>query len=214
MLTGDQNIADVQWIVQYKINDPVKYSFNVRNIKETVRDISESAMRLIVGDQSIDEVIVLSRQDIGYAAEQLIQKNLNDYQAGIEIVTVKLQNVNPPKRVQPSYNDVNSARQEEEKIRNEALQRYNEQIPKARGKAKQVEEEAVGYATKRINEAKGDASRFISFWNEYKKANVLTKNRIYIETMKEVLPKVENMYIIDEDLKGVLPLLNLQKGGK
>jgi len=214
MLTGDLNIADVEWIVQYRIKDPVKYLFNIRNVVETIRDLSESATRQIVGDRSGDEVIVLSRKEIADEIQILLQQKLDDYEAGIGIYTINLQNVNPPERVKPAFNDVNSAKQEKERILNEAWQQYNKIIPEAKGKAKRTIEEAEGFAVNRVNRAEGDADRFIQMYNQYKNAKSITKKRLYLETMQKILPKVEKVFIIDEDQAGILPLLNLDKGGK
>jgi membrane protease subunit HflK len=213
MLTGDLNIAEVEWIIQYQIKDPVAYLFNVRNVEETIRNLSESTMRQVVGDHSVDEVIILSRQEIAFEAHNLLQKYLDKYGTGIEIRTINLQNVTPPVPVQPSFNEVNSAMQEEERIVNEARQEYNRVIPEARGKAKQTIERAEGFAINRVNRARGDAHRFINVWEEYRKAQDVTKQRLYIETMEEVLNKVEKVYIIDEDQKGLLPHLDIGKGG-
>jgi modulator of FtsH protease HflK len=213
MLTGDLNIADVEWIVQYRIKDPVKYLFNIRNIEETIRDLSESLTRQIVGDRSGDEVIVLSRKEIADDVQIELQKSLDEYNSGIEIYTINLQNVNPPEPVKPAFNDVNSAKQEKERILNDAWQNYNQIIPEAKGKAKRTIEEAEGYAINRTNRASGDADKFIQIYNQYKKAKSVTKKRLYLETMQEILPKVDKVYIVDDDLKGVLPLLNLDQGG-
>jgi modulator of FtsH protease HflK len=214
MLTGDLNIADVEWIVQYRIKDPVKYLFRIRNITETIRDLSESVTREVVGDRSGDEVIVLSRTEIANVIQTKLQTTLDAYGAGIEIYTINLQNVNPPERVKPAFNDVNSSKQEKERIVNEAWQKYNQIIPEARGKALRTVEEAEGYAVNRVNRATGDANKFIDIYNQYKNAKSVTKKRLYLETMQKVLPKMEKVYIVDDDQKGVLPLLNLQKGGK
>ncbi len=214
MLTGDLNIADVEWIVQYRINDPQKYLFNVRNVEETIRDLSESIMRQVIGDRSVDEVIVLNRKEIADAAHQKLAIALNKYETGIEIVTVNLQNVNPPEKVKPAFNEVNSAKQEKERIINQAWQKYNEVIPEARGKAKQTIEEAEGYAINRVNRATGDASRFTQIYKKYRNAKTVTRKRMYLETMQSILPKVEKVYIVDDEQKGILPLLNLDKGGK
>jgi membrane protease subunit HflK len=214
MLTGDLNIADVEWIVQYRIKDPVKFLFNIRNVVETIRDLSESATRQIVGDRSGDEVIVLSRKEIADEIQILLQQKLDDYETGIGIYTINLQNVNPPERVKPAFNDVNSAKQEKERILNEAWQQYNKIIPEAKGKAKRTIEEAEGFAVNRVNRAEGDADRFIKMYNQYKKPKSITKKRLYLETMQKILPKVEKIFIIDEDQAGILPLLNLDKGGK
>jgi len=214
MLTGDLNIADVEWILQYRIKDPIKYLFKIRNIEETIRDLSESVTREIVGDRSVDEVIVISRKEIADQIQISLQQHLDDYGAGIEIYTINLQNVNPPDRVKPAFNDVNSAKQEKERIINEAWQRYNEVIPEAEGKAKRTIEEAEGYAVNRVNRAQGDAERFIEMYNQYRNARSVTKKRLYLETMQKILPKIEKVYIVDEAQQGILPLLNLDKEGK
>ncbi|MCD4819200.1 MAG: FtsH protease activity modulator HflK [Candidatus Cloacimonetes bacterium] len=214
MLTGDLNIADVEWIVQFRIKDPVAYLFHIRNIEETIRDVSESVVREIIGDRSFDEVIVLDRQVVAYETQKQMQTNLDLYNAGIEIVTINLKNALPPERVKPAFNDVNSAKQESERIVNEAWQQYNKIIPEAEGKAKRTIEEAEGYAINRTNRATGDADRFIAMHNQYKFAKSVTKKRLYLETMERVLPKVEKIYIVDDKQKGILPLLNLDKGGK
>lgn len=211
MLTGDLNIADVEWIVQYRIKDPVKYLFNIHNITETIRDLSESVTRLIVGDRSGDEVIVLSRKEIADDIQIELQKELDEYESGIEVYTINLQNVNPPEPVKPAFNDVNSAKQEKERILNDAWQNYNKIIPEAKGKAKRTIEEAEGYAINRVNRATGDAERFIAIYNQYKNAKTVTKKRLYLETMQDILPKVDKVFLVDHDLKGLLPLLNLDK---
>ncbi|MFQ5601989.1 MAG: FtsH protease activity modulator HflK [bacterium] len=211
MLTGDLNSALVEWIVQYRIQDPVKYLFRVRNVQETLRDVSESVMRLVVGDRSVDEVIVLNRQEIEDEAQQLTQKLLNEFDTGLDVVTIKLQDVNPPEPVQPAFNEVNQARQEKERIINEALEAYNKVIPQAKGQAEQTIRQAEGYATNRINRAKGDAKKFIDVWNEYNKAQNVTRRRLYLETMLEILPNLENIYVIDEQQKGLIPLLQFSR---
>jgi membrane protease subunit HflK len=214
MLTGDLNIADVEWIVQYRIKDPVKFLFKVRNVQETLRDVSESVVRKFVGDRSVDEVIVLSRKEIADLAMVEMQNQIATYETGIEIVTLNLQNVNPPEPVRPAFNNVNSAKQEKEKIINQAWEKYNEVIPEARGKAKRIIVEAEGYAIERVNRANGDAQRFIDMYKSYKVSKNITKKRMYLETMQKVLPKVERTFIVDENQSGILPLLNLDKGGK
>ena len=214
MLTGDLNIADVEWIVQYRIKDPVKYLFNVRNVEETMRDVSESVIREVVGDRSVDEVIVLNRKEIADKSQIMLQDQLDLYNAGLEIVTINLQNVNPPKAVQPAFNNVNSAKQQKERIINEAWERYNQVIPEAEGKSKRTVEEAEGYAVNRVNRANGDANRFIQMYNEYRYSKTVTRKRLYLEMMEKVLPNVEKKYIIDDKLNSILPLLNLEQGGK
>ena len=214
MLTGDLNIADVEWIIQYQIKDPLKYLFNVRDVTGTLRNLTESSMRQVIGDHSVDEVIVLSRQEIAYQTRMILQQHLDDYQTGLDIRTVNLQNVTPPIPVQPAFNEVNAALQEEERIVNEARQKYNQIIPEARGKALQVIEQAEGYAVNRVNRASGDANRFIEVWREYNRAQTVTQKRLYLETMEEILQKAHKIYIVDEDQTGLLPLLNLEQGGK
>ena len=211
MLTGDLNSAVVEWIVQYKIKDPFQYLFNVRNAEETLRDVSESVMRLVVGDHGVDEVIVLSRQDIEVQAHQLTQQLLDDFEIGLDVVTIKLQDVNPPGPVQPAFNEVNEARQEKERITNEALEAYNKVIPQAKGQAEQTIRQSEGYATNRVNRAKGDADRFLAVYREYNKAKDVTRRRLYLETMLEILPKLDNIYIIDEQQQGLIPLLQFPK---
>jgi membrane protease subunit HflK len=210
MLTGDLNSAVVDWIVQYRVKDPVKYLFHVRNVIETLRDASESIMREVVGDHSVDEVIVLSRQDIEVLAQQSTQNLLDEFETGIDIVTIKLQDVNPPKSVQPAFNEVNEARQEKERIINEALEAYNKVVPQAKGQAEQTIRQAEGYAVNRVNRAKGDAENFLAVWREYNKAEDVTRRRLYLETLLEILPELEKIYMIDEQQKGFIPLLQLQ----
>lgn len=214
MLTGDLNIADVEWIIQYRIKDPVKYLFNVRNVEGTIRALSEAVVREVVGDRSVDEVIVLARKEVADESHLLLQQHLDYYEAGIEVVTINLQNVNPPPRVQPAFNEVNSSKQEKERIVNQAWQNYNQVIPEARGKAKRTIEEAEGYAINRVNRANGDADRFIKMYNTYRNSKTVTRKRMYLETLQKILPEVEKIYIVDEEQKGLLPLLNLDKGGK
>ncbi|RME00099.1 MAG: FtsH protease activity modulator HflK [Calditrichaeota bacterium] len=217
MLTGDLNSAVVEWVVQYRIKDPANYLFKVRNIRKTIRDISEAAMRLVVGDHSVDEVIITKRQDISILAKDLIQKMLDRYQTGIDVVTVNLQDVNPPEPVQPAFNEVNEAKQEKERIINEAWEAYNKTIPQAKGKAQQTISEAEGYAINRTNRASGDAERFLALWREYARAKDVTRRRLYLETMLEVLPQIKEIYVVDQNQQGLIPLLQLygdQKGVK
>lgn len=220
MLTGDLNVVVVDWIVQYKIKDPKAYLFNVHHVEETIRDISEAAMRQIVGDRSVDGVLTIERIQVGEDAALEMQKILDSYEAGIQIVTVKLQDVTPPDEVKPAFNSVNEAKQEKEQMINEAMKEYNTIIPKARGDAERTIKEAEGYAIDRVNKAEGDAARFLSLWKQYAKAKNVTRKRIYMETMAKILPKIKQKYIIDEDENGILRLLPLGqsdltgKGGK
>ena len=209
MLTGDLNIADLEWIVQYRVKDPVMYLFNVRDIEKTIRDGSEATIREIVGDRSVDEVIVLSRKEINDLAQIKLQKLLDGYKTGVEIVTINLQNVNPPDKVKPAFDNVNSSKQEKERIVNEAWEQYNKVIPEARGKAKQTIQEAEGYAVNRVNRAQGEADRFNQIYQEYKLSKSVTRKRLYLETMEEIIPTIDKLFIIDDKLEGLLPLLNL-----
>lgn len=214
MLTGDLNIATVEWVVQYRIKNPRDYLFNVREITKTIRDIAQSVTRQIVGDHSVDEVIILSRREIAQLIKEKMQEILDRYQTGVDIETVELQDVNPPDPVKPSFNEVNEARQEMEKMINQAWESYNKVIPKAKGEAEKTIRQAEGYELNRINRAQGDASRFISIYETYRQSKDVTKRRMYLEAMSEILPKIERKYIIDKDQKGLLQLLQLQDRGE
>ena len=209
MVTGDLNAALVEWVIQYRIDDPTEYLFNVRNADETLRDASESVMREIVGDRTVDEVITIGRQEIEAECLAKLQVVVNEYTMGININQVQLKNVNPPVAVQDSFNEVNQAQQEREKAINVANGTYNQSVPRASGEADQKISEAQGYATERINEAEGDAARFNALFTEYQKAPEVTKRRIYLETMQDVIPQLGKKIIIDEDAQQILPLLNL-----
>lgn len=211
MLTGDLNMANVEWAVQYRIQDPVRFLFNVRNPTQTLRDASQAAMRLVVGDRSVDEVLTVGREEINLRTALKLQNILESYETGIKIVTVELQDVNPPDPVKESFDEVNRAKQEKETAINRAREAYNKVIPKARGEAEQAISEAEGYALKRINGAKGDAQRFIDVHRAYAAAPTVTRRRLYIETMQRVLGKTDNVWIVDENLKNVVPLLQTFK---
>jgi membrane protease subunit HflK len=215
MLTGDLNSVVVEWIVQYKVKDPFKVLFNIRNPRRTIRDISESVMRQVVGDRTVTEVLTEGRIEAAIAVEEKLQKLLDIYDTGIHVVTVKLQDVNPPDEVKPSFNAVNEAKQEREKMINQAWEAYNSAIPKAKGEAEKMLREAEGYGLDRVNRARGDAQRFLATWKEYRKAKTVTRRRLYLETMADVLPKAGKKFIIDSSQKSILPLLQLdEKGGK
>lgn len=211
MLTGDLNIANVEWIVQFKIKDPYKMLFRVRNPVKIIRDISESVMRKVVGDKSITDVLTVGRVEINQVVKEQMQEILDFYDSGIHLVTVKLQDVNPPDLVKPAFNEVNEAKQEKEKVINQAWENYNRKVPLARGEAEKVIQEAEGYALNRINRSKGDANRFLSMYEEYKIANDITRRRLYLETMVEILSNAGKKYIIDPQQQSVLPLLKLEK---
>jgi membrane protease subunit HflK len=208
MLTGDLNVALVPWIVQYRINDPYNYLFKVHNVRATLRDLAESTMRLVVGDRSINEVIS-KREEIAVQAEGLLQKELDEAETGIKVTTIEMKKTNVPEPVQPSWNAVNQAIQEKETLIYAALEQKNKVIPQAKGQAEKTIKGAEGYALDRINRAKGDASRFLSLYEEYSKAEDVTRRRLYLEALKEIFPKLGSTYIIDSDQKNFLPLLNL-----
>lgn len=209
MVTGDLNSVLVEWVVQYRISEPKKYMFQVREPAATLRDVSESVMREVVGDRTVDEVITIGRQEIEAVALMEMQQLASKYSIGISIDQVQLKNINPPKPVQASFNEVNQAQQEKEKLINEARRDYNRVIPLAKGEKDQRIREADGYRLKRINEAEGDVARFNAVLAEYIKAPEVTRRRIYLETMQEVLPRIKSKIIVDDDVKGLLPLLNL-----
>jgi len=209
MVTGDLNAALVEWVVQYRISDPMKFLFDVREPKRTLRDVSESAMREVVGDRTVDEVITIGRQEIEAEALVKMQALAAKYKMGISIDQVQLKNINPPEPVQASFNEVNQAQQEKEKLINEARRDYNKVIPLAEGEKDQRIREADGYSLKRINEAEGDVARFNALLAEYNKAPEVTRRRIYIETLQEVLPGIRSQIIVDEQSRHILPLLHL-----
>jgi len=215
MLTGDLNSAVVEWIVQYQIGNPVDYLYNVRNVSSIIRDASESVMRKVVGDRSVDEVIILSRREIAQESKDQLQDMLDSMGAGIHVVTLELKDVNPPDPVKPAFNEVNEAKQEMERMVNEAWESYNKIIPKAKGEAEKTIRQAEGYGLNRVNRAKGDADKFLAIWKEYNRAKDVTKRRLYLEAMNEIYPQIEKKYIIDSSQKGLLQLLNLNEtGGK
>ena len=210
MVTGDLNEALVEWIVQFRINDPKRYLFDVREPEETLRAASEAVMREVVGDRTVDEVITVGRQEIETESRAVLQKVVEQYQLGMSIDLVQLKNVNPPNQVQASFNEVNQAQQEKQRSINIANGEYNKVVPKARGDAARLIAEAQGYAQKRVNESEGDAAAFTSVFNQYRKAPDVTRQRIFLETMSEVLPKVSRKIIVDDKGSQVLPLLQLQ----
>lgn len=209
MVTGDLNAALVEWVVQYRISDPVKFLFEVREPSETLRYVSESVMREVVGDRTVDEVITIGRQEIETEALAKMQALSTKYTMGISIDQVQLKNINPPEPVQESFNEVNQAQQEKEKLINEARRDYNKVIPLAEGEKDQRIREADGYRLKRVNEAEGDVARFNALLAEYIKAPEVTLRRIYIETLQVVMPGIRSKIIIDEQTRSILPLLNL-----
>jgi len=214
MLTGDLNVAVVEWTTQFRVNDPYKFLFKVRNLGETFRDMNETVMRAVVGDRSVTEVLTVGRQEIASEVEARLQVMCDQYETGLKIEQVVLQDVNPPDEVKPSFNEVNQAQQERETLINEARTEFNKIIPKARGQAQQTIQEAEGYATDRVNRAKGDAARFEALYAAYRRAPEVTRRRMHLETLQDILPEVQRIIVLDQDLQGVLPLLSLDKEGK
>lgn len=214
MLTGDLNVAVVPWKTQYRIAEPDKFLFKVKDPIGTFRDMNEAVMREVIGDRSVNEVLTTGRQEIATKMEEKLQKMCDQYENGIKINRILLQKVLPPKQVQNAFNEVNTAEQEKEKMINQALGDYNRIIPRARGEAEQTVQQAEGYAMDRVNRAKGDASLYSDLLKSYKKAPEVTKNRIYLETMAEVYPNLKQKIILDKDLEGIIPLLPLGKEAK
>lgn len=206
MLTGDLNLADVEWMVQYEISDPWKFLFRAANVRKAIRDVSMSVMRRVVGDRLVGEVLTTGRIEIATLVQDLMQEKLNNYDLGIRLTTVELQSVTPPDKVKDAFNDVNAAMQEQEQAINRAERRYNSVIPEAKGKAEQQIAEAKAYAKEAVNRAKGDANRFRAQLIEYRKAPVVTRKRIYIETIEEILRKTDSFTVVDKDLKGLMPI--------
>jgi modulator of FtsH protease HflK len=206
MLTGDLNVATVEWIVQYKISDPYKYLFKLRDVEETFRLMAEASMRSVVGDHSVTELLTVGREGIAARAKELLSNLCKLYDNGISVQQLVLQDVDPPETVKPSFNEVNQAIQERERAINEAWAEYNQEIPKARGLAEQAIQAAEGYAVDRVNRAKGDAQRFVALEQEYRKAPEVTRQRLYQETIAAVLPAAGRKLVFDEKAKGILPL--------
>lgn len=217
MLTGDLNAAEVEWVVQFRIVDPYKFLFRVRDVGETLRAASEAVMRRVVGDRTVNEVLTVGRAEVADLAQVELQTLCDQYEMGVKIEQVVLQDVNPPDQVKPSFNEVNQAQQEKEKLINQAQSEYNRVIPRAQGEAQKTIQEAEGYLLDRVNRASGDSARFVALYEAYRQAPEVTRKRIYLETMSDVLPKVSRRIIVDDNLKGILPLLNLEgstaKGG-
>jgi membrane protease subunit HflK len=214
MLTGDLNVAIVDWTTQFRIRDPYQYLFRVRDVIGTFRSMNEAVMREVVGDRSVNEVLTVGRQEIAAEVETRLQELCDQYETGIKVEQVVLQDVNPPDPVKPSFNEVNQAQQEREKMINEARAEFNRVIPKARGEAQQTVQQAEGYATDRVNRARGDAELFTALLAAYRKAPEVTRRRMYLETVGEVYPKAKRRIVLDAKAKSVLPLLNLEEAKK
>lgn len=210
MLTGDLNVAEVEWTTQYRVADPYRWLFKVRDIEATFRLMNEAVMREVVGDRSVNEVITVGREEIASEVERRLQVLCEQYDTGIEVVQIVLQNVTPPDEVKPSFNEVNQAQQERERMINEARTEYNKVIPKARGEALRAIQEAEGYKADRVNRSKGDAAAFDALLAAYRRAPDVTRRRIYLETMQYVYPRVKTKIVLDKDVQGVLPLIDLE----
>ncbi len=211
MLTGDLNVAVVEWTAQYRIRDPYKFLFKVKDPRSTFRDMNEAVMREVVGNRTVNDILTIGRQSVADEVKRELQRLCNQYEMGIAVEQIVLQDVNPPDPVKPSFNEVNQAQQEKEKMINNALAEYNRIIPKAKGQALQTIQEAEGYAADRVNRAQGDAIFFEKVLKAYKKAPEVTRQRLYLETMDIIFPKIQQKTVIDERLKNVIPLMPLGK---
>lgn len=214
MLTGDLNVLDVSWIVQFKVKDPVELLFNVKNPRETVRDLSEAAMRQVIGDHSVTEALTTRKNEINLEVREGLQASLDYYKSGVQIEKLELQEVLPPGAVTASFNEVNEAEQEREKVINQSWEAYNKVIPQARGEAEKTIRESEGYALARVTKAEGDANKFLATWNAYKTAKDVTRKRLYLETLEEVIPQAGKIYVFEPKANNVLPLLKLDEGVK
>jgi len=210
-LTGDLNVSDVEWIVQFQVADPFKFIFRINDPVGTVRDIAEAMVRKAIGNANVTEVLTTERAQLAGEIEQNLQSTLNDYDIGVRIVTVKFQDVTPPDPVKAAFNEVNESEQQKESLIFQAREQFNREVPRARGEAKKALQEAEGYAVERINKAQGETNRFLALLSEYRKAPEVTRRRIYLETMEEILPRLEETYIMDDKNGGLLPLLPLRK---
>ena len=211
MLTGDLNVAIVEWTAQFRVRDPYKFLFKVRDVVTTFRDLNEGVMREVVGDRSVNEVLTIGRQEVATEVERLLQELCDQYDTGIKVEQIVLQDVNPPDAVKPSFNEVNQAQQEREKMINEARADYNKVIPRARGEAEQMIQQAEGYATDRVNRSHGDAEAFRALHAAYTRSPEVTRRRIYLETMNAIFPKLKRKVVVDDKLRNLVPLLNLEE---
>ena len=220
MLTGDLNIIDVEWIIQYRIVDPKAWTFNVNERIATIRDVSRSAINMLVGDRAIMDIMGPERTAIEAAGTEFMNETFRGYGLGINVIAVKLQNIDPPAGVQQAFDDVNKAIQDMNRLINEGQQLYNEEIPKTKGEAEKTIQIAQGYATERVNRAKGDVARFNSVYDEYRRSPEVTRQRLYYEMVEEVFKGQEGTVVIDRNLKNFLPMMNLgaaaqrQTGGR
>lgn len=213
-LTGDLNVSDIEWIVQYQIADPFKYLFRIYNPEATIRDLSEAIVRKVVGNSNVSDVLTTERAELAANVQKDLQQSMNEYDIGVRIVTVKFQDVNPPDPVKAAFNEVNEAEQQKESLIFQAREQYNREVPKARGVGRRTIQEAEGYAVERINKAQGETSRFLGLLTEYRKAPEVTRKRLYLETLEKVLPGLDEIYIMDSSGTGTLNLLPLRAEGK
>lgn len=213
MLTGDLNVVDVQWIVQFRIEDPVMFLFRIREPVETLRDVAEAVMRRVVGNRLGSDVLTIGRVAVASEVKEEMQKILSAYETGMRIVAVELQDVTPPDPVKPAFNEVNEARQDRERMINQAQEQANKIIPKAKGEAKQVVAEAEGYATERVNRARGEAERFTAVLQEYQRVPQVTRRRLYLEAMSEVMSEAKTIYVVDDKQKALVPWLSVDGKG-
>lgn len=221
MLTADLNLAHVEWVVQYRISDPIKYLFKIggdvrlphhRNVEDLISDVSEAVMRRIVGDVSVDTVITTGREQIAATAKDEMQAVLDGFESGVQIVAVKLQSARPPDPVRDAFDEVNRAKQMKEKVVNDAKGKRNAQIPRARGGRDRAIAEAEGYALRVEMSAQGQANAFLAKLAEFEKAPEITRVRLYLEAMENIFARVEEKIVIGESVKGLLPLLHLEAG--
>lgn len=210
MLTGDLNVAVVEWVVQYRVTDPYNYLFKLRNLTDTFRSMSQAVMREVVGDRTVTEVLTVGRQEIATTSERLLQEMVNQYEMGIVIEQIVLQDVTPPDPVKPSWDEVNQAQQQRDRLINEARAEYNKVVPRAKGEAEQAVLQAEGYALERVNSAQGDASRFKAVYEAYRRAPEVTRRRLYLESMQRVLPTLGAKIFMDKGMGNVIPLLPIE----
>jgi membrane protease subunit HflK len=209
MLTGDLNIIEVEWIIQYRIVDPRAWVFNVMERTRTIQDVSRSAINMLVGDRTIMDIMGPERSAIESAGTEFMNETFRGYGLGIDVIALKLQNIDPPAGVQEAFDDVNMAEQDMNRLINEGQQVYNAEIPKARGERERIIQEAQGYKTERINRANGDIARFNSVYEEYRRAPDVTRQRLYYEMVEEVFKDEEGTVILDRNFDNFLPLRNL-----
>ncbi len=212
MLTGDLNVIDVQWIIQYRIEDPIRFLFHLRDTPKTIRDITEAVMRRVVGNRLGSEVLTVDRVAVATEARDEIQKILSAYESGVRLVTVELQDVTPPEPVKPAFNEVNEARQDKERTINQAQEQANREIPRAKGVAQQSISQAEGYALERVNRANGEAVRFDDILKEYREVPEVTRQRMYLEAMDVYLAGMGKLYIVDSEQKAMVPWLSIESG--